>query len=66
MLRSRAALRWCFVQCGIVAIKDIENARDLLQKNNGTLMEPDRNSSTVGHSFRNSFVFIEFGAEGES
>jgi hypothetical protein len=35
--------RSVFIRYGIVATKDIENAMDLLQKNNGTLMEPDRN-----------------------
>jgi integrase len=35
--------RSVFVRHGIVTTKDIENAMDLLQKNNGTLMEPDRN-----------------------
>jgi hypothetical protein len=33
--------RSVFIRYGIVATKDIENAMDLLQKNNGTLMEPD-------------------------
>jgi hypothetical protein len=38
-----------------------------LEKDDGTLMEPDAKlAQRRVTGFRNSFVFLEFGAEGES
>ena len=52
--------RSVFIRYAIVATKDIQNAMNALEKNDGTLMEPDaRLAQRLVTGFMNSFVFLE-------
>src|SRR5882762_6993518 len=59
LTRGERKTRSVFIRYAIVATKNIQNAMNALEKNDGTLMEPDAKlAQRLVTGFRNSFVFI--------